>query len=72
MALLREAARGDKEKELMAYRSQALHAINKLKAIKANLVTFKNTVNGSDECDAEDVADVQKIIDEIVIEIASI
>jgi hypothetical protein len=73
MAILKEAERNEKSASLKALRTQALNSIAILKQVKINISNLKTVVtNDTTNFDANDVTDVQSIIDEITTEIATI
>lgn len=72
MALLTEENRRGKAATLQAYLNQGTNAINQLKAIQAQLVSLKTTVNQDADFGTTDEDDVQSVIDTLVTEIATI
>jgi len=73
MAIKKEYKRVESGRSLTAMESQANSAINTLKAIKVNVVALKTQItNDTDNYGAEDIADVQSVIDTILTGIAGI
>ncbi len=52
--------------------TQGINAINQLKAIKINMAALKTAINSDDDYTAEDVAEVQAVIDTLIMKIATI
>jgi hypothetical protein len=73
MALLKEATRNKLSASLLQYQTQGSNAVNVLKSLKAQLPNVKATVTAdTDNFGAEDIADVQTVIDDLLADVASI
>lgn len=67
-----EAKRVKSGNALVSYETTATNAINQLKAIKAQLVALKATVNADPDYTVEDENVVQATINNLVAELATI
>jgi hypothetical protein len=72
MSLITDDNRREKSQSLIQLKNQGVNAVAVLTALKTNLANLKTTVTNGNDFDANDVADVQTIIDTIRTQISNI
>jgi hypothetical protein len=69
---LKEEKRAERRKSLMRLKTQAIDAVNQIKAARTSLTDLKSAVQADGDFGAAYVADVQSVIDEINVEVATL